>query len=145
MKKLILLFVLVIPILIGCSNATEKLDATSLCFDDNCFELEYAYSNVEKTIGLSGRNELASDTGMLFVYETEDYYPIWMKNMNFAIDVIWLNENLEVVYISKNNQPCGNDYCANVNPGNKALYFFEINAGLVDEYDIGLNDQINFK
>lgn len=43
--------------------------------------------------GLSGRDNLADDEGMFFVFEKSDIYPFWMKDMKFAIDIIWIMED----------------------------------------------------
>src|SRR3989338_5701660 len=40
--------------------------------------------------GLSGRDGLASDEGMLFVFQNDGYHTFWMKDMLFSIDIIWL-------------------------------------------------------
>ncbi|MFW5853504.1 MAG: DUF192 domain-containing protein [Patescibacteria group bacterium] len=43
--------------------------------------------------GLSGLSALQNNHGLLMIYKQEDYHGIWMPDMNFAIDVLWLNED----------------------------------------------------
>lgn len=43
--------------------------------------------------GLSGRAELAVNEGMLFLFDEPQYYPFWMKDMRFPIDIVWIAEN----------------------------------------------------
>lgn len=46
--------------------------------------------------GLSGRESLAPDGGMLFVYPDKDIRHFWMPNMNFALDVLWIADGVVV-------------------------------------------------
>jgi uncharacterized membrane protein (UPF0127 family) len=51
--------------------------------------------------GLSGREKLAEENGMLFVYDGPQKVNFWMPDMNFPLDIIFLSSN-EVVYIEPN-------------------------------------------
>src|SRR3990167_4883700 len=55
--------------------------------------------------GLSGRDSLLSGNGMLFVFPNVDYHAIWMKDMKFPIDIIWLDENKQVVDVVESATP----------------------------------------
>ena len=55
--------------------------------------------------GLSGRKSLNQDEGMLFVFENNEPHFFWMKDMNFPIDMIWISNDLHVIYIKKNADP----------------------------------------
>ena len=70
--------------------------------------------------GLSGRRELKDNAGMLFVFNSPDKYYFWMKDMNFSIDMIYLDENLNVVYLKKNATP--ESYPEAFSPDKNALY-----------------------
>lgn len=67
--------------------------------------VEIAGTGRERTRGLSGRPDLAADSGLLFVYLNSDIYGIWMKEMNFAIDILWISEDLRVIHIAENVSP----------------------------------------
>ena len=56
--------------------------------------------------GLMFRENMDSDRGMLFIFEKEGEYPFWMKNTLIPLDIIWINKDKEVVFISENAQPC---------------------------------------
>ena len=64
-------------------------------------KVELAITPEARARGLSGRQGLTQDEGMLFVFDTPGKYPFWMKDMNFAIDMIWISEDSKVVYIKK--------------------------------------------
>ena len=65
---------------------------------------EIAKSDTARAAGLSNRNTLGENTGMVFVFEKPGEYAFWMKDMLFGIDIIWIN-NDKVVDISKNVLP----------------------------------------
>ncbi|MEK7105522.1 MAG: DUF192 domain-containing protein [Patescibacteria group bacterium] len=54
--------------------------------------------------GLSGHKELTDDQGMLFVFDDLIARTFWMKDMTFAIDIIWIYDG-RVVGIEKSMQP----------------------------------------
>src|SRR4051812_8934615 len=58
---------------------------------DGVFAARVARTNSEREKGLSGTHDLRSNQAMLFVYDTDDEWSIWMKEMNYPIDIIWLD------------------------------------------------------
>jgi uncharacterized membrane protein (UPF0127 family) len=51
---------------------------------------EVARAKTTRERGLSGRQSLAPGTGMLFVFDHLDQHSIWMREMLFSIDIIWM-------------------------------------------------------
>ena len=98
--------------------------------------------------GLSQIESIPFDQGMLFVFENPGNYSIWMKDMKFAIDIIWLDEAKRVtdVAIDVPAQPGKKDSELIVyKPNNNAKYVLEVNAGLVNLNDIRVGDQAFFE
>ena len=62
-------------------------------------DLSITYEEIIK--GLSSKSSLKENEGMLFVLNSSSRRGFWMKDMKFAIDVIWLNENKEIIDIKK--------------------------------------------
>lgn len=56
------------------------------------------------TNGLSGRARLENIDGMLFVFDQPAIRTFWMKDMLFAIDIIWINDD-HVVGVERDVQP----------------------------------------
>jgi uncharacterized membrane protein (UPF0127 family) len=50
--------------------------------------------------GLSDTASLPVDAGMLFVFESTGKPGFWMKDMQYPLDFVWLNDNLEIVDIT---------------------------------------------
>ncbi len=95
-----------------------------------------------RTQGLSGRASLKEDEGMLFIFDSSGIYTFWMKDMNFPIDIIWINQNLEVVYIKKNATP--ESYPATFGPEENALYVLEVVSGFSETHNLKLGDEARF-
>ena len=67
---------------------------------------------------------------MLFVFETPERHGIWMKNCKVALDLIWLDEQLRIVHIVPDRQPCPEEgRCPTVAPMTVASYVLEVAAG----------------
>lgn len=92
--------------------------------------------------GLSGVERLDEGTGMLFVFEETAPRPFWMKDMNFPIDIIWIDENFNIVYIKNNATP--ESYLEVFTPETHARYVLEVAAGFAVENDIKVGDGVLF-
>lgn len=77
--------------------------------------------------GLSGTASLAEGTGMLFVFDRPGSYGFWMKDMEYGLDFIWLNDNLQIVDITRSVMP--NTYPKIFYPSEPVHYMLEVNAG----------------
>ena len=102
--------------------------------------IEVADSEAERIQGLSGRKNLGGDEGLLFVFERDDFHGIWMKDMNFAIDIIWLDGELEVVDIKKNALP--ESFPQIFRPASSARYVLETLAGFSDNRLVKIGDKL---
>lgn len=66
--------------------------------------VELARSVQEQVRGLSGRRELKPGHGMLFVYSRPQPVGIWMKDMRFSLDILWIRDG-RVVHIEAHAPP----------------------------------------
>ena len=88
--------------------------------------------------GLSGRDSLSLDSGMLFDLGSADRHGFWMKDMNFAIDIIWIDGNWKVVHIEKSVSP--ETYPKVFYPQSPASFVLEILAGQSDKIGLKVGD-----
>lgn len=72
--------------------------------NESSIKVEIADTQAKRSKGLSGRESLASDEGMLFIFPKEDIYPFWMKGITFALDFVWIRD-LAVVDLLENVPP----------------------------------------
>ena len=104
------------------------------------YDLEVLDTPEKRRQGLSGRLDLPPGKGMLFVFQTPDDYGIWMKDMHFPLDIIWLNSDREVVGLEENVQP--DSYPDSFRADAASLYIIEINAGEAAEAGLEIGDTI---
>jgi uncharacterized protein len=95
--------------------------------------------------GLSGRANLADNEAMLFVFSEKGERTFWMKDMNFNIDLLWIDDD-QIVAFEQNMQHFDNppaDYDLPVyNSPQEVDKVLEIQSGLVDELNIKIGDII---
>ena len=98
----------------------------------------------KQMLGLMERDKLGKGECMLFIFGTPARYSIWMRNMRFPIDVIWLDEKKRVVTIKENFKPArGFDFSVE-RPGKPSKFVIETEAGFVKKNKINRNTKISF-
>ena len=120
------------------------INVNKVCLKQTCFNVEMAKTPVEREKGLMFKKNLSENFGMVFVFENEDKYGIWMKNMQIPIDIIWIDKNKKVVYVKENAQPCKSTFCEVYVPNKEALYVLELKAGTISKKGIGGGDSVGF-
>jgi len=94
------------------------------------YKVELARTPEETSQGLMYRESLAPRTGMLFLFQDLEVRPFWMKNTMIALDIIWMDAEGRVVFISANTPPCKADPCPNYDPKVPALNVLETAGGM---------------
>lgn len=100
---------------------------------------EIADTETKRNQGLSGKEKLKINEGMLFIFTAPGIYSFWMKDMKFNLDFIWMNGNVVVDItqnVSHNNQQI--IYSPKV-PINMML---EVDAGFVEKEGIKAGSKI---
>ena len=65
------------------------------------FKVQVAETDEEKQKGFQGVTSLPEDEGMLFIFDEPDEISFWMKDTKIPLDIIFINEDLEVISIGK--------------------------------------------
>lgn len=110
---------------------TEK-SYSKICFENNCFNIEIAETEKERREGLMYREKLPEGKGMFFDFKKKGIHSIWMKNTLITLDIIWLNQDLEVVHVEQNVSPCIKDPCPVYRNKTPARFVLEVNRGAAD-------------
>ncbi|MEE9585406.1 MAG: DUF192 domain-containing protein [Nitrososphaerales archaeon] len=97
--------------------------------------VEIADEPDEMRRGLMFREPLPKDHGMLFVFDRAGVYSFWMKNVEFNLDIIWINDEGIVAHIERNVPPC-NETCPSYRNDDPAKYVLEVNSGFADNIDL---------
>jgi len=113
-------------------------------FKNHCFYVELAQTAEEKAKGLTLREHLDPDKGMLFIYKKERKYIFTMKNTLIPLDIIWINKDKEVCFIGVNIQPATPKSYAKITPKVKAKYVLELNAGIAAKIGLKIEDSLVF-
>ena len=98
----------------------------------------------ERQLGLMFRERINWDQGMLLVFKREGIYNIWMKNMRFPIDILWLGREKRIIHLETDVPACQNDPCPSYSPSDTALFVLELKAGSVDKHQLKINDKVEF-
>ncbi len=125
------------------SDYISKNDLLEIKTPNGIIQAEVSTSSSALELGLSDRSSLGQDKGMLFVFAKEDKQGFWMKDMRFALDIIWLDKNKKVITIEKALSP--STYPNVYFPNEKAKYVLEINAYAVDKYKIATGTTLTFE
>ena len=106
-------------------------------------KVEVADTPQERTSGLSGRKFLPQDTGKLFIFPTSHIQTFWMKDMNFSLDFIWIDQN-RVVNLPTSGPPPSQTkgVPATLSSGVPVDMVLEVNAGFIDQRRIQIGDPI---
>lgn len=105
------------------------------------YRLEIVSSEAAREQGLSGRASLAVDKGMLFVFPSDGAQCMWMKDMAFSIDIIWLDASKRVVHIEHAVAPetYPKEFCS----ATPARYVIELPSGQAKRAGIALGDVLD--
>ena len=96
----------------------------------------------KRTKGLSGTASLDANQGMLFVFPQNDRHGIWMKDMQYALDIIWLSDDKKVVDVEANISPT--TYPNVFTPSEDARYVLEVPSGFTAAANIRPGVQADF-
>ncbi len=114
---------------------TIKIDGVEL-------NVEIADRPEQRALGLSGRASLRENEGMLFVFEKEGDYGFWMKDMNFPIDIIWIDKERRIVGAEPDVSP--DTYPKTFFPPTQVLYVLETPSGFLAENNIQIGAEVAF-
>lgn len=128
-------------LIVGTFTVLQKRNVV-LRVHDNTYSLILADTEAARTQGLSGRKSLDSNTCMLFVFQSPDTYGIWMKDMQFSLDILWVNQDKNIVYQKQAVLP--RTYPTVFRPSQPAQYVLECNAGFIEDEKLSIGDHLDF-
>lgn len=98
----------------------------------------------EWRLGLGFRNTLDKNSCLLMKFPDNRIIPIGMYNMKFPIDVLWLNDKKEVMFIEEEVPIYSSNQQITKLKGYTAKYVIELNSGTVKYLKIKVKDKIDF-
>lgn len=145
MKKIIIILIIIFLFIAVLTVFFYKSNPNKVCFKGTCFKVKLALTPIEQEKGLMFRSNLDLDEGMFFIFQEEGIYSFWMKNTLIPLDIIWMNEKGEIIFISGNTVPCRDNFCPAIGPDKKAKYVLEINGGLGQKLGMKIGDSLKFE
>jgi uncharacterized membrane protein (UPF0127 family) len=96
-------------LLLACGGTGTPADGPRAEIRNTVVSLEVVATPESQQRGLGGRDQLAWDRGMLFVYSEPRFYAFWMKDMHFDIDIVWIRGDRIVDLHHRVPAPDGDD------------------------------------
>lgn len=115
---------------------------TTIVLGDGTFTAKVLEDEDMRQRGLSGVKSLGLTDAMLFVFPRDDTWGIWMKDMHFSIDIIWLDKERTVIHMIENASP--ESYPESFKPTKNARYVVEVNAGVAKEKSVHIGSKVRF-
>jgi len=113
-------------------------------------QVEIASTPAQRAQGLSGRATICgaplrqgcgeAQKGMLFVFQKPTRDGFWMKDMHFALDIIWVDSGGVITSIAHDLSP--ETYPQSFRPRTPALMVLEVVAGFARAHNIAIGDKV---
>ena len=115
----------------------------TVTINNRTFQVDIANTDQLRTKGLSARERLEQNRGMLFLFPTKAYHSFWMKDMRFPIDIVWIADDRVIRVLENVPLPQGRilETYTPTQPVDKVL---EIAAGEASRAGITINSIVTF-
>lgn len=122
---------------------TDNFPKGKIKIDNVTLDVQIADTPNRMTEGLQFQQPLPYSQGMIFVFPQTQIVSMWMKDMQFPLDMIWFNSNGNVVDIEKNLPPCSDNGTCTIYNGQmqNAKYVLEVTGGFADKFNITENSR----
>jgi uncharacterized membrane protein (UPF0127 family) len=130
------------------SSSTQARVATGpsvILADGYRVSVEIAADDATRQQGLMYRDRLPEDRGMIFLFRATGEYAFWMKNTLIPLDMIWIDEQKQVVHVAHDVPPCKADPCPSYPPNARAKYVLELAAGVAAKHRIANGQTLRFE
>ena len=110
------------------------------------YKLEVARTPEEQAQGLMFRESLPDRAGMIFLFNDKAPHRFWMKNTMIPLDMIWMDPDGKVLFVSADTPPCKADPCASYGPeSTPAAQVLEIAGGMAVKDKIVVGSVLRFE
>lgn len=130
------------PLVIVAVESTPGYKISTVQIGGVTITADVADTEEKRVLGLSGRDGLSTNQGMLFVFDSPGIYGFWMRDMNFSIDILWMDKNENIVDLVTNLSSA--TYPKVFEPKSESLYVLELPAGYIDAHNIKIGEHAQF-
>ncbi len=136
----VVLSFLVIAGVISASYYSPQTDGLHASLGGVVLVLEVADTEDLRARGLSLHKTLAPNEGMLFVFPEDGLHGIWMKDMLFSIDILWLDRDYRIVDVRVQSSPAS--YPEVFVPSIPVRYVLELQSGFFELHGLKKGDKL---
>ena len=149
-----LIFFLVFCTVSACHGAPKSADAVTpapaagprvVLPSGAVYSVELARTPEEQAQGLMFRESLPEKMGMLFLFPDKGVHRFWMKNTMIPLDMIWMDAEGKVLFVSADTPPCKADPCPSYGPESPAASVLEIAGGKAAKEKVVVGSVLQFK
>ncbi len=115
---------------------------TTVTIDSQVVRARVADTDQLRQKGLSGTSGLGDTEGMLFVFAVPGRWGMWMKDMKYSLDMLWIDGDKKIVSKAENVTP--DTYPKVFLPDKDALYVLELPAGYISRNNVSLGQVVGF-
>lgn len=115
--------------------------------DGSTVHVELATTEKQREYGLMGRTHLREGRGMLFIHDQPGHYAYWMYHCKMALDIVWMDEDHQIVEMSAHTPPCTGAAKSCPSYGGKqiSIYVLELPPGDIARHRLAVGETINFE
>lgn len=128
----------------GCDNqdaAGQAREWTTITIRDHTWRVEIVDTPERQFLGLSGREGLAEDEGMLFVFDEPAEHSFCMRQMKFPLDIAFIDADGRIVRTHTMVVEPDGRWDRRYPSYAPVLYALEVNAGSFAKVGIDVGDQ----
>ena len=104
-----------------------------------------AETSDEWSLGLSETDSLPEDWGMLFVSGSMSDRTFWMKDMDFGLDIVFVDDEKRITGVHHAPAPGPDEDGTNQRYSGRGQYVFEVNYEWTDRHDVTEGDVLRFE
>ena len=151
MRNTIIVFLLLIVfglawLTFSANVGKEKRDLSVLRVGEQSLGVEIADSAEEWSQGLSGREQLSGDEGMLFVFDDQVRRSFWMRQMRFSLDMMFIRDGRINEIVRNVPAPSGSQDGTEIRVQSQesADWVLEVNSGWAQEHGVEVGDEVTY-
>ena len=128
------------------ADLLRDFDRTQLIIDSSShgcllFDIYIAKTRKQRSQGLMFVRSMDEYEGMLFIFSEPAEISMWMENTLIPLDMLFINDQLEIITIHSNATPLSTDI---IFSGGTASGVIELNGGIAEKFGISPGDRIIF-
>jgi len=128
----------------ACGGADRPTVSIDTAGGEVTVPVEVADTPAERERGLMGRQSLASDDGMVFVFPKNSNDAFWMKDTLIPLSIAFYDDRGRIVSLL-DMEPCRAEPCPLYSPGAAYRGALEVNRGAFDRWGVRVGDRLRLE